>query len=117
MSDQSPPDDTERAARELVDHLEEWRSRFEGMQSVAPEVQRQLETARWQAKNAPIFKKHLPEEVRAPISYSWTKMLEETRERFPLAPEYYGTVPPGEIVLTTSTASAAAANVSLSALF
>ena len=106
MSDQYqapllPPPTNQEEARQTVEHLEEWCRRQQVGQGIYPEVQRQLEYARWFANASPMVEPQTPTEIKAPITKGVDEYQVQLREKLPLPPLYEGFI--GTEVSTGST--------------
>jgi len=108
-------------ARKIEAHLAALARIVSYYRAIAPEVDRQLDFARWQVKARDALGQHLPEEMLAQIEVSFSDLLRQLQKNLPL-PQFPGNVdlwvafPPNDVALTTSTISASGNVAILNAL-
>ena len=96
MADEDP-------AKEKEEHLAEWLRRFKTAESIAPDVQRELELARWETRTRNVIVEGgVPREVIQGVDRKLWANLNDVRKSWPQMQDYG--LPPRTLV-STSTAS------------
>lgn len=112
---------SEDKAKETAAYLEEWLRREQTAHKLVPEVERELELARWGQTGSSIIKKRAPQEITRNVEQGLARDLDVIKKRLPLVPDYgnvefYGVIPTTTGTSTASAASSSAVFIALTEL-